>query len=191
MKPLRLVPIFLGERAELLHPLGAALRAAFGLECEPHTPAFDPEVAFDAARGQYNSRVLLAQLLQSAPHERVLGICGVDLFVPVLTFVLGEAQLGGRAAIVSIHRLRNEVYGLPAEPQLLLDRLVKEAVHELGHTFGLRHCPMSRCVMSSSPGVEEVDLKSDRFCDRCLGELRSTPIDPLGWSRVPAPRRRV
>lgn len=190
METLRLVPLFLGERAELLRPLGEALRRAFGLACEEHPPTFDPEVAFDPARGQYNSRALLAQLLHAAPHARVLGVAGVDLYVPVLTFVLGEAQLGGRAAIVSIHRLRNESYGLREDPQLLLDRLVKEAVHELGHNYGLLHCPMTRCVMSSSAGVEEVDLKSERFCDRCLGQLRAAEKDPTGWRRLLAGRRR-
>jgi archaemetzincin len=191
VEPLRLVPIFLGEKAELLRPLGASLRRTFGLVCEEHPPAFDPEIAFDPARGQYNSRVLLAQLLHAAPHTRVLGVAGVDLFVPVLTFVLGEAQLSGRAAIVSIHRLRNELYGLREDPGLLLDRLVKEAVHELGHNFGLLHCPMTRCVMSSSAGVEEVDLKADRFCDRCLAQLRSAEADPVGWRRFLMAKRRA
>lgn len=191
MEPLHLVPIFLGEKAELLRPLGLALRDAFGLVCQEHPPAFDPELAFDPARGQYNSRTLLAQLLHAAPHTRVLGVAGVDLFVPVLTFVLGEAQLGGRAAIVSIHRLRNELYGLREDPGLLLDRLVKEAVHELGHNYGLLHCPMTRCVMSSSAGVEEVDLKSDRFCDRCLARMRSAESDPVGWRRFLAGTRRA
>ena len=184
METLRLVPLFLGEKADLLRPLGTALRRSFGLVCEEHPPSFDPEIAFDPGRGQYNSRTLLAQLLHTAPHERVLGVAGVDLFVPVLTFVLGEAQLGGRAAIVSIHRLRNEPYGLPEDPPLLLERLVKEAVHELGHNHGLLHCPMTRCVMSSSAGVEEVDLKSDRFCDRCLARLRAAEADPVGWRRL-------
>ncbi|HEX6851364.1 MAG TPA: archaemetzincin family Zn-dependent metalloprotease [Candidatus Polarisedimenticolaceae bacterium] len=191
MEALHLVPIFLGEKAELLRPLGLALRRTFGLVCEEHPPAFDPEVAFDAGRGQYNSRVLLAHLLHAAPHTRVLGVAGVDLFVPVLTFVLGEAQLGGRAAIVSIHRLRNEPYGLPEDPTLLLDRLVKEAVHEIGHNFGLLHCPMTRCVMSSSAGVEEVDLKSERFCDRCLAQIRAAEVDPVGWRRFLTVRRRA
>jgi archaemetzincin len=168
------VPIYLAERSGLLQPLAARLRRDFGLAIEEHPPAFDPELAFEPARGQYNSRILLAQLLRDAHGgaARVLGVTGVDLFIPVLTFVLGEAQLDGRAAVVSTHRLDNQLYGLPADADLLFERLVKEAVHELGHTHGLVHCHVGGCVMLSSAGVEEVDLKSDRFCDRCMRQLR-------------------
>jgi archaemetzincin len=96
---------------------------------------------------------------------------GLDLFVPVLTFVFGQAQLKGPGALLSTFRLRNEFYGLPADPYLLLDRTIKEAVHELGHSFGLVHCHDPACVMSSSTYVEEVDLKSDWYCSECEGLL--------------------
>jgi archaemetzincin len=98
---------------------------------------------------------------------RLLAVTSLDLFVPVLTFVFGEAQLGGSCAIVSVHRLREEVYGLPADPVLLQERLFKEAVHELGHTFGLRHCDDWRCVMTSSHSVEWLDVKSSELCANC------------------------
>ena len=116
----------------------------------------------------------MARLLGDAPPDaaRVLGVAGVDLFIPVLTYVFGEAQLDGRAAVVSTFRLDNELYGLPPDPALLYARLVKEAIHELGHTYDLLHCHRNRCVMASSTYVENIDLKSERFCDRCLGTLR-------------------
>jgi archaemetzincin len=98
---------------------------------------------------------------------RILGVTEMDLFVPVLTFVFGEAQLDGRCAVISLQRLREEFYGLPANPALLRERAVKEAVHELGHTFGLRHCPDWRCVMASTHAVERLDLKSAEFCEGC------------------------
>jgi archaemetzincin len=175
MGVLRLVPLHCGTRARLLGPLGEQLRTAFGLEVQQSAPGFDSEVAFDASRGQYNSRVLLAHLLQDTPGEvtRVLGVAGVDLFIPVLTYVFGEAQLGGRAAVVSLHRLDDEIYGLPANPKRLFDRLVKEAVHELGHTFSLVHCHSDGCVMASSTYVEDIDLKSDLFCDTCRAAVRT------------------
>lgn len=91
----------------------------------------------------------------------------MDLYIPVLTFVFGEAQLTNGGAVVSTHRLRQEFYGLPADSDLLHDRLLKESLHELGHTYGLRHCPDYTCVMSSSNGVERVDLKSADFCPLC------------------------
>lgn len=172
MSTLRLVPIYCGEHADLLRPLSSRLERIFGFTVEEHAPAFDPELALDPARGQYNSRVLLAQLLRAEHDDPVLGVTSVDLFIPVLTFVFGEAQLGGRAAVVSTHRLQNELYGLPRNRALFFDRLVKECVHELGHTRGLVHCRHDRCVMLSSNYVEQVDLKSERFCESCWEVVR-------------------
>jgi archaemetzincin len=154
--------------------LEGRLEAAFGVSIERHAPWFDPEVAFDSDRGQYDSRVLLSRLREVSPDSatRVLGVAGIDLFIPVLTYVFGEAELDGRSAIVSAFRLDNELYGMPPDPDLLFERLVKEALHELGHTYSLLHCHRADCVMSSSTYVEGIDLKSDRFCNACLRRLR-------------------
>ncbi len=173
---LHIVPIYSGTSHDLLAPLAAKLGEVFGLPAELHPPSFDPELAFDPSRGQYNSRILLAQLLQHTPQgaTRVLGVTGVDLFIPVLTYVFGEAQLDGRAAVVSTYRLDCQLYGLPPDRSLLVERLRKEAVHELGHTYNLVHCPKHPCVMMSSTYVENIDLKSDRFCSRCLKSLEQT-----------------
>lgn len=192
---LQIVPIYCGDRSGLIEPLGRRLEEIFHVRVEVHPPSFDPELAYDSLRGQYNSRVLLAQLLRERPPQvrsgpggadegraspdadpppvhRILGIANVDLFIPVLTFVYGEAQLDNRAAVASAYRLDNELYGLPADPHRLFERLVTEAVHELGHTYGLLHCVDNRCVMAASTYVEEIDLKSPVFCDRCLAELQ-------------------
>lgn len=169
---LALVPFYCGERSALLEPLAGELRATFGLEVERQAPNFDPETAFDGSRGQYNSRLLLALLLRHHPGTaKVLGVTDADLFIPVLTFVFGEAQLDGRAALVSSHRLAPERYGLPADRALLQARLVKEAIHELGHACGLVHCSDGRCVMASSPEVVGIDLKTAAFCYRCTAAL--------------------
>ncbi len=101
------------------------------------------------------------------PDARVLGVTASDLYVPVLTFVFGEAQLDGNCAVVSTARLKDEFYGLPPRPDLLRERLLKEAAHELGHTFGLRHCADWRCVMTSSHAVERLDVKGAEFCRAC------------------------
>ncbi|MBI4429387.1 MAG: hypothetical protein HY562_09750, partial [Ignavibacteriales bacterium] len=103
--------------------------------------------------------------------SKILCITALDLFVPVLTFVFGEAQLDGSAAIVSSHRLDESFYGLPKNQEILEHRLLKEAVHELGHTYGLVHCHDYECVMHSSTSVEEIDVKGTTFCTRCNQQL--------------------
>jgi archaemetzincin len=137
--------------------------------CSILAPSLDPSCAFNPLRGQYHSTELLKHLNQYASAEswRVLGVADVDLYIPILTYVFGEAQLRAPCAVVSMHRLRQEFYGMPNDPQILADRLLKESLHELGHTQGLRHCPDYRCVMSSSYAVENIDLKLAEFCPSC------------------------
>jgi archaemetzincin len=120
-------------------------------------------------REQYHATLILAELLRHLPPAggRIVGVTDVDLYIPVLTFVFGQAQLGGPGAVVSVMRLHTEFYGLPPDEALLLDRAVKEVVHEVGHGLGLVHCPDYRCVMSSSTYVEDVDLKAAEFCPAC------------------------
>ena len=124
-------------------------------------------------RRQYNATLILAGLLRHLPDEssKIVGVTDVDLFIPVLTFVFGQAQLDGPGAVISAFRLRNEFYGLPADEGLLFERSVKEVVHELGHTFGLVHCDDYRCVMHASTYVEDVDVKAASFCRGCAGLL--------------------
>lgn len=129
----------------------------------------DPGYAWDAARGQCSSTLILRQLLEDAPPDaaRVLGVTERDLFIPMLSFVFGQAQLGGRVALLSLARLRQEFYGLPSNTQLLAERARKEALHELGHTFSLVHCPRGVCAMALSTNIGYLDLKLDRYCASC------------------------
>jgi len=131
--------------------------------------SLDIDRYFASERGQYNATLILAGLLRHLPDQasKIVGITGVDLFIPVLTFVFGQAQLDGPGAVVSAFRLRNEYYGLPADEGLRFERTAKEVVHELGHTFGLIHCDDHRCVMHASTYVEDVDVKGASFCPGC------------------------
>ncbi|MBK9061652.1 MAG: peptidase M54 [Acidobacteria bacterium] len=131
-----------------------------------------PEDAFDARRGQHSSTRILAWLKDR--HEgahRVLGVTDADLFIPILTFVFGEAQLSGRAAVVSTARLGDTPL-IPGEAARIALRLQKEAVHELGHTFGLLHCADARCAMARSPSLRHVDAKSPVLCRACRARTR-------------------
>ena len=105
--------------------------------------------------------------------RKILAVTGLDLFVPVLTYVFGEAQLSGKAAVVSTFRLDETLYGLPANRPLLEERLLKEAVHELGHTFGLIHCRNYECAMHSSTAAEEIDIKGKGLCEECRKAIKN------------------
>lgn len=154
-----LVPV--GEfPAQLL----AELSRRSGLASGPGIDA--PQSAYHARRNQYDSTQLLCRLKQFQPGA-VMGVTQLDLFIPVLRYVFGEAEMGGRAAIFSVCRLREEFYGLPPNPALLIERAMRELWHETGHLLGLAHCRDPLCVMSSSHAVEQVDTKNGSLCRDC------------------------
>ncbi len=152
------------------HELQYALEDIFRLPCELLPDPLDAEFALHGERQQYHSSRILERMQNQIVGNswKVVGITSLDLYIPVLTFVFGEAQVGGRCALVSGYRLRQEFYGLDPDPELLLDRLIKESVHELGHTLGLVHCDDYRCAMASTHSVEGIDLKRRVFCPACV-----------------------
>jgi archaemetzincin len=154
----------------LCRDLQIALEEIFRLPCEWLSPVLDAGFALHGERQQYHSSRILEQVQShfSGNSWRLIGVTGLDLYIPVLTFVFGEAQMNGPCAVVSGYRLRQEFYGLPPDPSILLDRLVKECVHEVGHTLGLTHCEDYRCAMASNHSVEGIDLKERVFCPACL-----------------------
>ena len=179
MKPIHLIPLADGSSPmepglDVLEHLAANLAKTFRTPCRIRPDVVDVGFALDPGRKQYYSTAILQKLERTCdPDARVLGVTACDLFVPVLTFVFGEAQLDGNCAVVSTARLAEEFYGLPPNGGMLRERLEKEAAHEIGHTFGLRHCVDWRCVMSSSHGVERLDVKTAEFCRACLAPVRN------------------
>ena len=172
MKLLQLLPIGTLD-GELLMDLGPALAEAFRLPCEVLSPALDPEFAYHGERQQYHSSQLIQRMQGRLRTDswRVLGVTALDLYIPILTFVFGEAQMGGPCAVVSAHRLRQEFYGLPEDRDILQQRLLKEAVHEIGHTLNLSHCDNYACVMAASHAVEWIDLKESALCTSCQARV--------------------
>jgi archaemetzincin len=168
MKPLQLLPVGPVDERLIAH-LKASIPRCFPANCTVLPAVLDPASTFHGEREQYHSSEIL-RLMQGFVRPdcgRLLGVTAMDLYIPILTFVFGEAQMGGPCAVVSAHRLRQEFYGLPADPDLLAQRLLKEAVHELGHTLELTHCEDYQCVMAPSHAVEWIDLKESRLCPAC------------------------
>ena len=168
MKLLQLLPIGNVDDG-LLRDLRPAVADIFRVSCKVLPIRLDPEFAFHGERQQYHSSEILHRMQSFLTPDswRVLGVSAVDLYIPILTFVFGEAQMGGPCAVVSAHRLRQEFYGLPSDHDLFRQRLIKEAVHEVGHTLNLTHCEDYRCVMASSHAVEWIDLKESALCTPC------------------------
>jgi archaemetzincin len=131
------------------------------------SPFYNPD------RRQYDGDRLLLQIPRctSSHYTRLVGLFRVDLYIPILTYIFGQAILGKSDAIASVYRLRNELYGMKQDERLLLSRTIKEVIHELGHTFGLVHCHEQVCVMRSSTYVEEIDLKSSSLCAGCREQM--------------------
>jgi len=129
-----------------------------------------PKDAYNSRRSQFHSSSILAKIhryVEKVMADRVLGITDVDLYVPHLNFVFGEAECPGRVALISLFRLKPEFYGQPPDDRVFVERSVKEAVHEIGHTLGLGHCRDPFCVMFFSNSVLDTDRKKSSFCETC------------------------
>jgi len=166
---------WVGEQAadpDLLVLVAAHLGRQFGAEADAEDAPGRPADTLDPRRHQHSSRAVLEWVIGARPPDadRILALTDVDLFMPVLTFVFGEAQLGGPAAVVSVARLRDAQ--TERRPALLTARVLKECVHELGHTFGLVHCDTPGCAMARSGNTAAVDGKRLTLCPECEGRYR-------------------
>jgi archaemetzincin len=147
----------------------------------PPTTTMPPSHLYDEHRKQWISNKILEWLLQNykpGSNTKLLAICDFDAYSGNLNFVLGEAHLGGRVAAIYLPRLRHEFYSKNADTSSLFEqRVIKESVHELGHTFGLIHCEKSWCVMHFSNSLRDTDVKRYRFCERCNNILKDRQLD--------------
>ena len=139
-----------------------------------------PQEAFNEERKQYRSDIILNQIVNYAQREktvnRVLGVVDVDIFVQQLNYVFGEAERPGKAALISLWRLRPEFHKKPANMELFVERSTKEAVHELGHTLGLGHCDNPFCVMYFSNSIFDTDRKQSLFCHKCQLKIEAVRL---------------
>jgi len=156
---------------EIMDELKGRVGGIFHCPVEIKADFSDLARAYNPQRKQYFSSKLLASLRKSERDERIVGIADVDLYVPRLNFVFGEADILSGRAIVSLYRLRQEYYGLAPDEALFMERATKEIVHELGHTFGLGHCSNNKCVMHFSNSLADTDLKEAHFCDKCRPKI--------------------
>jgi archaemetzincin len=173
MRPVGVVP-FGAVDGMVLKAVAANILGYLHVDTEIIAPMEYPEYAYDCHRLQYDAGIIL-KAFESVSFEglaKVIGILDADLFVPILTYVFGEARQGGRCALVSLPRLRKNPDGTEALLPLFLERAAKVALHELGHLFNLIHCEDERCLMHFSGGVRDLDKAPPYFCRYCSIYLR-------------------
>jgi archaemetzincin len=164
-----IVLVAVGEvNPKVIQILKEGLNKVFGKQVWVGRGMSEPDYAFNKKRNQYLSTMILNALMNEkeyTPFEKILGIVDHDLYVPELNFVFGEASQ--RMAVISLTRLRQEFYSLPQDERLFHRRVLTEAVHELGHTYGSGHCQNPRCVMFFSNSLIDTDRKGFEFCSKC------------------------
>ncbi|MEW6163310.1 MAG: archaemetzincin family Zn-dependent metalloprotease [Nitrospirota bacterium] len=162
--------------SEILRDIANALKKAFHCEVEINKGISIPQDALNTRRRQYHSTTILKKITPTPMNRcggfnRVLGVIDADLYVPELNFVFGEADIYSGVTVISLTRLRQEFYGLHSDKGLFHLRAIKEAIHEIGHTYGLDHCQNPKCIMYFSNTLRDTDNKGPGFCNTCLSLL--------------------
>jgi len=177
MKPQLIILISYGQfDADFLSSIATCITSEYQLPVVIEEKYIDLTNFYDPTRRQYDANKLLKEIDAISFFDSIkrIGLFRIDLFIPILTYIFGQAYLNGKAGIASLYRLKNELYGLEPNDQILLERFRKVIIHELGHTFGLKHCHTPSCVMLSSTYMEDIDQKDISMCPKCRAELAVT-----------------
>ncbi len=166
---IEIVPLYITDK-RLMSALAAEITRIFPFPCRVGAAERLPAGVLDETRGQYHATRILEHLAASDRTSfRLLGVTNLDIFTPILRYIFGEAMLEGRAALVSTYRLSIAPPGgvPPCNRSVFVSRVLKEGIHELGHTFGLTHCDDPTCVMAASLDLTHIDAKSTQLCYYC------------------------
>jgi archaemetzincin len=174
MERITLVPIGAIE-PEILVQLKQSLEQTYASMVEIGPQRVKPDYAYNPRRGQYLASLILNAINEFAAEGKMLGVVDIDLYAPGLNFIFGQADIKRGIAVISLCRLRQEYYGLAQDKGLFSLRAMKEAIHEIGHTHGLMHCPDEGCVMHFSNSLADTDRKEDSLCQKCRSKLWSAP----------------
>ena len=167
---LKIVPLGNFDQ-EFLIFVEKSIKKRFNLHLDVLFPRELVEEAYNPYRRQYDADKLLIWL-RNKFSSKVLALIEKDIYVDDLNFIFGQAELNGNIALLSIARLNPEFYREEFDEKLFKERTIKEIFHELGHLFGLKHCNNSRCVMSFSNTIMDVDKKTSHFCEICRAKLK-------------------
>ena len=175
VQTIKVLPLGPDQEEDVFGIIAANLQGQLSLPVDILPPSPLPESAYDPLRDQYNALDILRHMksLDTWGNSKVLGVVTVDLFIPILTYVLGEAQLGNACAVISLKRIRILKNGDMAPLSLYFQRAAKLAVHELLHTFNLMHCKENTCILNYLGDLDSLDARElvmCRYCESVLAE---------------------
>jgi len=172
MKKILIIPIGYVD-SDIMGNIANALERVFHCRVKLDKEMPVPQNSYNFRRRQFLSTTFLKEMKAAKPKniDLMLGVTDIDLYVPELNFVFGEADVLSGITVISLARLKQEFYGLHSDTRLLQERAIKEAIHELGHVYGLDHCPDHKCIMYFSNSIRDTDRKGPGFCAVCKSTL--------------------